>query len=68
MEARSAVAAQAAKTYTITISTEDKLKFNVGETMKALKTDLQAVHQKIVDARKTIADVIRSVKKASPAP
>lgn len=66
--ARSAVVAQAAKTYTITISTEDKLKINVGETMKALKTDLQAVHQKIVDARKTIADVIRSVKKASPAP
>ena len=60
-EARSAVAVQAAKTYVIIISTEDKLKINVGETMKALKTDLQAVHQKIVGARKATADAIRSV-------
>ena len=67
-DARTAVVAQAAKTYTITISTDDKLKFNVGEAMKALKTDLQAVHQKIVDARKATADVISSVKKASPTP
>ncbi|GEM_PF-5635545 len=67
-EARSAVVAQAAKIYTITITTENKLKINVGETMKALKADLQAVHQKIVDARKATADAIRSVRKASPTP
>ena len=61
-EARSAVAVQAAKTYTITISTEDKLKINVGETMKVLMTDLRNLHEeKIVPARKAVSDAIKSV-------
>lgn len=63
-DARTAVAAQAAKTYTITISTEDKLKFNVGETMKALTTDLRKLHEeKIVSARKAVSDAISLVNK-----
>ncbi|KKU02512.1 MAG: hypothetical protein UX99_C0007G0015 [Candidatus Amesbacteria bacterium GW2011_GWB1_47_26] len=61
-EARSAVAAQAAKVYTITITTEDKLKINVGETMKALITDLRNLHEgKIVPARKAVSDAIKSI-------
>lgn len=60
--AKTAVVAQAGKTYTVEITTEDKLKVKVGEAMKALKTDLQAVHQKVVDARKATADAIRSVR------
>lgn len=66
IDARSAVVAQAAKTYTITISTEDKLKFNVGETMKALMTDLRNLHEeKIVLARKAVSGAIKSVKPTS---
>ena len=62
VEARSAVAAQAAKTYTITVSTEDKLRINVGETMKVLTTDLRNLHEgKIVPARKAVSDAIKSV-------
>lgn len=65
-DARSAVVAQAAKTYTITISTEDKLKINVGETMKALMTDLRKLHEgKIVPARKAVSDAISRVKPVS---
>ncbi len=65
-EARSAVAAQAAKIYTIIITTEDKLRINVGETMRALMTDLRKLHEeKIVAARKAVSDAIKSVKPAS---
>lgn len=60
--AKTEVVAQAGKIYTVEITTEDKLKIKVGEAMKALKTDLQAVHQKVVDARKATADAIRSVR------
>jgi len=61
-EARSAVAIQAAKTYTITISTEDKLRINVGETLKVLMTDLRNLHEeKVVPARKAVSDAIKSV-------
>ena len=68
-DARSAVAAQAAKTYVVTISSEDKLKINVGETMKALTTDLRNLHEgKIVPARKAVSDAIKSVKKTEPTP
>ena len=63
--AKTAVEAQARKTYTVEITTEDKLKIKVGEAMKALKTDLQAVHQKVADARKATADAIRSVRPTS---
>jgi len=65
-DARIAVAAQAAKIYTMTISTEDKLKINVGETMKALTTDLRNLHEgKMVPARKAVSDAIKSVKPVS---
>ncbi len=65
-DARSTVAAQAGKTYVITISTEDKLKINVGEAMKALMTDLRNLHEgKIVPARKAVSDAIKSVKPVS---
>ena len=60
--AKTAVEAQAGKPYTVEITTEDKLKIKVGEAMKALKTDLQAVHQKVVDARKATSDAISSVR------
>ncbi len=63
--AKTEVVAQAGKTYTVEITTEDKLKIKVGEAMKALKTDLQAVHQKVADARKATADAIRSVRPTS---
>lgn len=49
-----AVNAQAAKTYTITITTEGALKINVGTTVSLFKTDLAAVHKMVIDAKQAV--------------
>lgn len=52
--AKTAVENQAAKTYTITITNEEKLRLNVGTTTSQLRQDLMAVHKLIVNAKQEI--------------
>ena len=52
--ARAAVTAQAGKTYAVTITTEDKLRTDVGATRKALHADLEKVRDAIVAAREAV--------------
>lgn len=49
-----AVETQAAKTYTITISTEIALRSNVGTTTSQLRKDLVATHKLVVDAKQAV--------------
>ena len=59
--AKSAVATQAAKTYTIDVTTEDKLGLAVSSTRTAFAKDLQAAHQSVVTARKSVRDVLKAL-------
>lgn len=52
--AKAAVEAQAAKTYTITISTESALKSDVGAVTSQLRLDLSATHKAVVDAKQAV--------------
>ena len=52
--AEAAVEAQAAKTYTITISTESNLKTDVGAVTSQLRLDLSATHKLVVDAKQAV--------------
>lgn len=52
--AKTAVEAQAAKTYTITISTETALRSDVGAVTSQLRLDLMATHKAVVDAKQTV--------------
>ena len=61
--AKSAVTTQAAKTYTIDITTEDKLGAAVSSARTAFAQDLQAVHQSVVAARKSVRDVLTALAK-----
>jgi hypothetical protein len=70
--AQTAVSAQAAKTYTINITTEKALKTNVMTTLALFRKDLQAVYKKVVTARdgvRVAALDLEKVKNADvPAP
>ena len=57
--ARDANTAQAAKVYTITISTEKNLKIDVGKVRSQLEADLKAVHELVVAARTAVRAVIK---------
>lgn len=52
--AKLAVENQAAKTYTITISTETALRSDVGTVTSQLRQDLVATHKAVVDAKQTV--------------
>ena len=60
---QTAVSAQAAKTYTIDITTEDKLGSAVSAARTALAEDLQTTHQTVVTARKAVRDVLTALAK-----
>jgi hypothetical protein len=60
-EAETAVAAQAGKTYSITITTENTLKNNVLTVRKSLETDILATHQKVVAARRAVYNAIKAL-------
>ena len=64
-DARTAVEAQAGKTYPITISTENKLKTDVGKARQALYTDLKTVRDKIRAARDAAYQAARALAKAN---
>lgn len=52
--AKSAVETQAAKTYTIIISTETALRSDVGTVTSQLRLDLMATHKAVVDAKQAL--------------
>lgn len=59
--AKTAVTTQSAKTYTITISTEDKLRMDVGTTASSLHADLRSVHKLVSDAKQAVVKAARLV-------
>lgn len=59
--AKTAVTTQTGKTYTITISTEDKLRVDVGTTASALHADLRTVHTLVTDAKQAVVKAARAV-------
>lgn len=52
--AKAAVAAQAAKTYTITITSETSLRSDTGAVTSQLRLDLSATHKAVVDAKQAV--------------
>ena len=59
--AKTTVTTQAAKTYTIDITTEDKLDSAASAARTAFAKDLQAAHQTVVTARKSVRDVLKAL-------
>jgi hypothetical protein len=58
--AKTAVEAQAAKTYTIEITDEETLKTNVGTVVSQFRKDLTTVHELIVKARLSVVKLYAS--------
>jgi len=63
-EAKASVEAQAAKNYSLTISTEDKLKTDIGKTRQLLHEDLKVVYEKVKVARNAVHEAARAFAKA----
>lgn len=61
--AKTTAAAQAAKTYAIDITTEANLGFAVSSVRIAFAKDLQAAHQSVAAARKSVRDVLTALAK-----
>jgi hypothetical protein len=59
--AQAAVTAQAGKTYTITITTEDKAKTDAISAMKTLEGDLKGVFAQVTIARQSLAKAISAL-------
>ena len=57
--ARDSVTTQAAKTYVVTISTEDKLKMDVGKVRSQLEADLKSVNELVIRARKAVQATLK---------
>lgn len=60
--AKSAVSAQSVKTYTISSTTEGKVKDEAQALRKQLFTDLETVHQQVVSARKSVSTAISTTR------
>lgn len=52
--AKATVEAQAGKTYTLTVGTEDKLRIDVGKARQALHADLRAVYEIVKKAKEAV--------------
>lgn len=66
--ARSLVAAQAAKTYEFQISSEERtLRSNVGATVSQFEKDLRDTHKAVVDAKQAVMFLIRDLNKLKTA-
>jgi len=61
--AQTAVITQAAKEYTVTITTEGALKTSVGATVKTLQTDLRSTHASVVNAKQKVQLSIKELRK-----
>ena len=59
--AKLTVEAQAGKTYTLTVSTEDKLRVDVGKARQALHADLKAVHETVKKAKEAVHVAARAL-------
>jgi phosphatidate phosphatase PAH1 len=57
--ARDANTLQAARTYTITITSEANLKTNVGKVRNQLEFDLKAVNELVILARKAVQSLLK---------
>lgn len=60
--AKNGVTTQAAKDYTITITSENTVKTDAATMRQSLHTDLQSVHQLVVSARQAVAKAIAETK------
>lgn len=60
--ANAAVSAQAAKDYTVSLTTEARAKTDLQTVRKQLHDDLKVVHQSVADAKKSVARAIRIAK------
>lgn len=60
-DAQSAVATQAGKTCTITITIESNLKIDVGKVISAMQADLKSVYEKVITARKAVGDAVKTL-------
>ncbi|MBI2268018.1 MAG: hypothetical protein HYU80_01060 [Candidatus Blackburnbacteria bacterium] len=58
-EAKAAVEAQAAKDYSLNISSESSIRTDVKSTRNSLFKDLKAVRQKVIEAKQEVANAIR---------
>lgn len=65
--ATEAVSSQAEKDYTITVSSETKVKGDVQKVREQLHNDLKTVRQLVVEAKQAVAKAIR-VTKSGPVP
>jgi hypothetical protein len=59
--AKSGVSGQAAKEYVIGVTSENKLKTDVGRSIQALQKDFQGVYDGMKAARESITDVVKQV-------
>lgn len=63
--AQAALTAEAGKQYIITLSSANTAKVDAGATLHQLETDLKAVGDKILTARKCVADSLKELAKIS---
>ncbi|MBI2064794.1 MAG: hypothetical protein HYT62_01930 [Candidatus Yanofskybacteria bacterium] len=63
-DVKTAVEVQATKTYSLAISTEDKLKTDVGKTRRLLQEDLKVVSEKVKVARNAVHEAAQAFAKA----
>lgn len=63
--ATTAVDAQAQKDYTITVTTESKIRADAQKMRDLLKTDIQDLRKQLIDAKQSVANAIRIAKSGS---
>lgn len=66
--AQDAIAAQAAKSYVVPVTTEASVKSDTVATTKTLMSDAKLMHEAIVSARKAVSSVIRELAKVRGEP
>jgi len=60
--AQTAVTAQAAKQYVISITNDSTLKTDVMTTLTTFRTDITATHKTVLDAKQAVIDAIKSLE------
>jgi len=59
--AKTAITTQATKEYVISITTEAKLRADVGRTLSQLESDLKATQKTVIDARNAVMSVVKEL-------
>ncbi|MBI1982026.1 MAG: hypothetical protein HYS68_00325 [Candidatus Levybacteria bacterium] len=65
--AKTAVSAQAAKEYVVSISDEKSLRNSVGATVSQFRKDLRDVHKMVVDAKQAVQNAVKELAKVASA-